>query len=258
MSARSTYPTAPPLHMKTVFPVVSPRVRSGFTLIELLTVIAIIGILAAIILPTVSRVRQSARAAQCLSNIRQIGMAVTACALDEKLAYPFGYIKDSDVRWNHLIYAYLAVPKGTSDKTRSSSVLYCQQESIKTAPGAISTNYSANPHLMPECKNDTSTRRQMSIVQRPSQVILVADGAVSTAGNADWGFYKQEGWDQSGADKAENISPNQERDSEPADADHKRLISWRHNGKTHAVFADGHAAALAEGELRYKHFRTDY
>ncbi len=48
----------------------------GFTLIELLTVIAIIGILAAILIPVVGRVRESARAAKCGSNVR---MLVQAC-----------------------------------------------------------------------------------------------------------------------------------------------------------------------------------
>jgi prepilin-type N-terminal cleavage/methylation domain-containing protein/prepilin-type processing-associated H-X9-DG protein len=52
------------------------RRRSAFTLIELLTVIAIIGILAAIIIPTVSRVRESARKSQCVSNLRQVGMGI--------------------------------------------------------------------------------------------------------------------------------------------------------------------------------------
>ncbi len=50
--------------------------RSAFTLIELLTVIAIIGILAAIIIPVVGKVRESARKTQSLSNLRQIGQAV--------------------------------------------------------------------------------------------------------------------------------------------------------------------------------------
>jgi prepilin-type N-terminal cleavage/methylation domain-containing protein/prepilin-type processing-associated H-X9-DG protein len=53
-----------------------PRRRYAFTLIELLTVIAIIGILAAIIIPTVSRVRESARKTQCVSNLRQVGMGI--------------------------------------------------------------------------------------------------------------------------------------------------------------------------------------
>ncbi len=49
--------------------------RAAFTLIELLTVIAIIGILAAIIIPTVGKVRDSARNSQSVSNLRQLAMA---------------------------------------------------------------------------------------------------------------------------------------------------------------------------------------
>ncbi|TVR50074.1 MAG: prepilin-type N-terminal cleavage/methylation domain-containing protein [Puniceicoccaceae bacterium] len=66
----------------------SPRGSSGFTLIELLTVIAIIGILAAILIPTVAAVRESARAAQCVSNLRQIGMAVIAYANENQDRLP--------------------------------------------------------------------------------------------------------------------------------------------------------------------------
>lgn len=55
---------------------VSTRIsKRGFTLIELLTVIAIIGILSAILIPVVGKVRESARRAACVSNIRQLGMA---------------------------------------------------------------------------------------------------------------------------------------------------------------------------------------
>lgn len=66
----------------------------GFTLIELLTVIAIIGILAAILIPVVGSVREGARASQCASNLRQTGQALLMYVSDNDGYAPPG--RDDD------------------------------------------------------------------------------------------------------------------------------------------------------------------
>ncbi len=61
--------------------------RHGFTLIELLVVIAIISILAAILLPALSRARQKAVSVQCVNNLRQLFLAMTMYAGENKGRY---------------------------------------------------------------------------------------------------------------------------------------------------------------------------
>ena len=63
----------------------------GFTLIELLVVVAVIAILAALLMPALSQARGKARQVRCISNLRQIGLAVFMYANDNN-----GYLVRAD------------------------------------------------------------------------------------------------------------------------------------------------------------------
>jgi len=62
--------------------------RRGFTLIELLVVIAIIAILASILFPVFAQARAKARQASCMSNLKQLGIALEMYAQDADGVYP--------------------------------------------------------------------------------------------------------------------------------------------------------------------------
>jgi prepilin-type N-terminal cleavage/methylation domain-containing protein len=107
-----------------------PRTRPGFTLIELLVVVAIIAILAAMLFPVFARAREKARTATCISNARQVGMAMLMYEDHDELllrsAVPTGKPRQPDSpdpfqRWaNTLMWTQLLQPYLKSEK-----VLYC-------------------------------------------------------------------------------------------------------------------------------------
>jgi len=71
------------------------RRRRGFTLIELLVVIAIIGILAAMVFPVFARARESARKAVCLSNVKNIALAIQMYLADNNdTLFPYEHRQD--------------------------------------------------------------------------------------------------------------------------------------------------------------------
>lgn len=81
--------------------------RKAFTLIELLVVIAILGLLAAVLFPVFAKVRENGRRTACLSNERQVGMAMLQYVADNGEALPSGrYLSNGD-KWITLAYPYV-------------------------------------------------------------------------------------------------------------------------------------------------------
>ena len=73
--------------------------RRGFTLIELLVVIAIIAVLAAILFPVFAKARAKARQASCLSNEKQVVLALLMYADDYDETLPKGWSQPSPGVW---------------------------------------------------------------------------------------------------------------------------------------------------------------
>ena len=252
--------------------------RKGFTLIELLVVIAIIAILAAILFPVFAQAREKARAIACLSNTKQISLAVVQYEQDYDEKTPNGVNPWGGAQgWAGQIYTYVkaaeayrcaddSTPNKSSDGLTPfhiSSYAYNSQVSLPNIVGGnpagppdsvslASYNAPANTVLLAEVQGSTGydvTRGYQIDTTSPHQAAgddYPAYNGGSAAGVGTGGAYDPSGFNSNNGTAGGQpwqtkwaTGPLVNANTGAAQNDFTK--TGRHNGGANYVMADGHA-----------------
>jgi prepilin-type N-terminal cleavage/methylation domain-containing protein/prepilin-type processing-associated H-X9-DG protein len=196
------------------------RHRRAFTLLELLVVVAVLAALAAILFPVFAQVRESARRATCLSNLRQLILAQHMYAQDHDETLPAWYYEGPPRQytyWTEFMRPYYGHP-GVLDQGFSSAV--DRQNALWLADYALCAwgkggqGTAADPYWRwpgaPVSSPGGMQPMKLTEVQRPSETLQFCDGLTTRNVSAVW---------------------------------------WKHtNGMLNAAFADGHVRAVKRTE----------
>lgn len=202
--------------------------RKGFTLIELLVVIAIIAILAAILFPVFSKVRERARQAACMSNENQMGLALLQYVQDDDELLPNRKNEGGKKNWKTYINPYIKSAQVWVCPSDPYAGLDADGSSFPADYAANTDSGNGNPLIQPfvdcnawnggSCPNSAS-QAQMA---QPSQTLCMvefdggySDYRVTTA--PFWGIT----WAGTGS-----------------------LMFAGHAGRANFLFLDGHVKAL--------------
>ncbi len=140
----------------------------GFTLVEVLATIGIIALLAALLFPALATARERSRQTACLSNLRQIGVAVSQYVSDndeQHFTFPTGFLNGVSVNkgWAGRIFPYLKVPE----------ILHCPSDATEAthypgfAEAAYPVSYALNMNL--------SLLTSSAALTAPAQTVLAIE-----------------------------------------------------------------------------------
>lgn len=186
-----------------------PTATHSFTLMEFLTVIAIIGILAGLLLPALNRIRARSRQVGCMSNLRQLGVALSFYVDDSRGVLPRSDDSTSlPSCWFYAIDPYLMNSKVSASPSLAQKRALIKQDpiwmtfssdsltncrTIKMNRKLVGMNGKWNPGTQKICEANPEYRRKITIANHINTVLLFDGRCEETKSSGDKARY--DGWE---------------------------------------------------------------
>jgi type II secretory pathway pseudopilin PulG len=247
---------------------------AGFTLIELLMMIAVLALLAAILAPSFSKVRDSARSTRSVSNLRQLGVAINMRATEHGGRYPIVFgpqVKNgANILWSHEISPYLSSdnqpPSGPGSTGLIASLwpLFISPTTIAPPEFDPSNPYLDSTYSMNGNLNEITIEAESRInfglpkvrVINPAQTVLLIDGGQWESGSqADASLYNVY------LETLDSTTPNAyvaTPSPNPEGLFGHGNIAYRDKGRAATLWCDGSVSHIEPGGFKHKHFNIRF